>query len=98
MESSEKLLDYLRRAAADLAETRQRLRELEAAEREPVGIVGMACRFPGGVRAPEELWELVAGGRDAISGFPADRDWVVAGDYTRQGGVVSDAAGFYAGV
>src|SRR3984957_16793764 len=97
MESSEKLLDYLRRAAADLAETRQRLRELEAAEREPVAIVGRACHFPCGVRAPEELGELVASLRDAISGFPADRDWVVAGDYTRQGGFVSDAADFDAG-
>ena len=97
MESNDKLFDYLRRTAADLQETRQRLRELEAGEREPVAIVGMGCRFPGGVRAPEELWELVAGGRDAISGFPADRGWDAAGPYTRQGGFVYDAADFDAG-
>ena len=108
MESSEKLFEYLRRAAADLQETRQRLRELEAGEREPVAVVGMGCRFPGGVRSPEDFWELVAAGTDAISGFPADRGWETAGparpepgregtSFTRQGGFVYDAADFDAG-
>src|SRR5277367_6847032 len=108
MESQEKVFDYLKRTAAELQETRRRLRRLEAGEREPVAIVGMGCRFPGDVRDPEGLWGLVAGGQDAVSGFPEDRGWDVEGLYgpddsdaglsrTRVGGFVRDAAGFDAG-
>jgi acyl carrier protein len=46
-----------------------------AADGEPIAIVGMGCRFPGGVRTPEQLWELLDSGTDAISGFPNDRVW-----------------------
>ncbi|AZK98746.1 polyketide synthase [Streptomyces tsukubensis] len=67
--------DYLNRVTIDLQKTRQRLREAEAATGEPIAIVAMSCRFPGGVRAPEELWELLVAGRDTVTPVPGDRGW-----------------------
>ena len=103
--NEEKLLEYLKRTAADLRQARRRLRSAERRGREPVAIVAMSCRYPGGVRDPEELWELLAGGGDAISAFPADRLWDVEGiydpdpdregtSYVRGGGFMPDVAGF----
>ena len=57
--SEEKLRYFLNRVTANLHETRRRLQEIESAADEPIAIVGMSCRFPGGVRGPEDLWELL---------------------------------------
>ena len=65
---------------------------------DPIAIVAMSCRYPGGAVSPEALWELVTAETDAISEFPADRGWDTDGlpapAYARQGGFVYDAAGF----
>ncbi|MFD7432916.1 type I polyketide synthase, partial [Streptomyces sp. NPDC059818] len=75
--SEEKLRYFLKRVTANLHETRQRLEELEAASEEPIAIVGMSCRFPGGVHSPEALWELLEAKRESVAGLPQDRGWDV---------------------
>ncbi|MET8997332.1 type I polyketide synthase [Amycolatopsis sp. NPDC004169] len=104
MAEQDKLLEYLKRVTADLHQTRQRLQAAEAAEQEPIAIVSLACRYPGGVASPEDLWDLVAGGTDAMSGFPGDRGWDVdrmygaEGARAAEGGFVHDAASFDPGL
>src|SRR5687768_2878411 len=97
MTEQEKLRYLLRRATAELRESRRRSDELEGHTAEPLAIVGMACRFPGGIASTEDLWRLVADGREAISGAPRDRGWNIDRTLTRDGGFLHDVAGFDAG-
>ena len=75
MADKEQVLSYLKRVTADLQRTRQHVRDLEDAEREPIAIVGMSCRFPGEANTPEAFWRLLADGVDATGGYPTDRGW-----------------------
>ncbi|MET3988189.1 type I polyketide synthase [Streptomyces sp. PvR034] len=105
MSNEQKLREYLKQAVADARDSYARLRAVEEAAREPLAIIGMSCRFPGGVQTPEALWELVAEGRVGIADFPADRGWDLGAlydpeglrprsSYIRKGGFIDGAADF----
>jgi Beta-ketoacyl synthase, N-terminal domain len=66
-------LETLRRAYAKLEEMQAKLRAAERSAREPIAIIGMGCRFPGGGDSPEAFWEALRSGKDAVTEVPADR-------------------------
>ncbi|WP_086821560.1 type I polyketide synthase [Allokutzneria sp. NRRL B-24872] len=105
MSTEEKYLAYLKRVGADLRQTKRRLREVEDRAQEPIAIVGIGCRLPGGADSPEALWRLLSEGTDVISELPVNRNWDVEGsfdldpdrhgkNYVREGGFLHDAGEF----
>src|SRR6202161_4908415 len=104
-----RVVEALRASLKKAERLREQNRKLIGALHEPVAIVGLGCRFPGGGVGVGGFWGLVAEGRDAVSGFPDDRGWDVEGlydpepgaagkCYTRSGGFLGDVSGVYGGV
>ena len=105
MTNEAQLVDYLKKMAAELRQANRRIKKLEAGDTEPIAIVGMACRLPGGVGSPDELWDLVLRGGDAVTGMPTDRGWALGElfdadpdrpgtAYASEGGFLREAAEF----
>ncbi|MFI6945112.1 SDR family NAD(P)-dependent oxidoreductase [Streptomyces sp. NPDC050422] len=100
----EQVVAALRKSLTDNERLREENARLTSVNNDPIAIVAMACRYPGGAGTPEDLWRLVDGGVDAVSGFPADRGWdpgvydpepgVPGKSYARDGAFLYDAAEF----
>ncbi|MFE3022400.1 type I polyketide synthase, partial [Streptomyces sp. NPDC059256] len=102
---TDQVVAALRASLLDNQRLRLENRRLLDDSAEPIAIVAMSCRFPGGVRTPEDLWELLVKERDAVSPFPTDRGWDIEGQfdadpdapgtfYVREGGFLHDATEF----
>ncbi|WSE26433.1 type I polyketide synthase [Amycolatopsis rhabdoformis] len=103
--STEQIVAALRQSLTDNERLKADNKKLNDRLSEPIAIIGMGCRYPGGVTTPGELWQLVAGGVDAIGEFPADRGWDTAAlfdptgarpgtTYSNEGGFLHGAADF----
>ncbi len=101
----ERLRDYLKRVTVELHDTRARLNELQAERAEPIAIVGIGCRYPGGIESSEDLWSAVRAGVDTVAPFPEDRGWDLerlydpdpdrpGTTYVRESSFLEDLAGF----
>ena len=75
MTDEARLVEYIRTMTGDLRKAHRRLKQLEDADSEPIAIVGIGCRFPGGITGPDDLWRLVDEDRDAVGAMPDDRGW-----------------------
>ncbi|GAA3025425.1 hypothetical protein GCM10017559_58880 [Streptosporangium longisporum] len=104
MGTEDKLRAYLKRVTVELAQTRRNLAEVEERRDEPIAVIGMACRYPGGADTTDDFWELLREGRNAVREIPATR-WdiddyydpdprVPGGIYTRYGTFLEDVAGW----
>jgi polyketide synthase 12 len=99
------LAGYIRGELAGVPQEITHAPVIRAAGDDPIVIVGMSCRYPGGVSSPDDLWRMLTEGRDVLSEFPTDRGWDLAGVYnpdpdvpgtcyTRSGGFVDGVGDF----